>query len=42
MTVTLDVYLDFRDWWIGYYRGDEHHYACPLPCLVFRWSRRAR
>ena len=29
----LTVYLDARDWWIGYYRG-------PLPTLVIRWPRR--
>lgn len=34
-----EVYWDFRDWWIGYYRGDTHHYVCPLPCLVIRWRR---
>jgi hypothetical protein len=34
------VYFDFRDWWIGYYRGPNHHYVCPLPCLVVRWPRR--
>lgn len=38
--MTVKVYWDFRDWWVGYYRGDEHHYACPLPCLVIRWDRR--
>lgn len=34
------VYLEPRDWWIGYYRGDDHHYVCPLPCVVIRWKRR--
>lgn len=28
-----------RDWWIGYYRSDEHHYVCLLPCLVIKWVR---
>jgi hypothetical protein len=28
-----------RDWWIGYYRSDDHHYVCPLPCLVIKWER---
>lgn len=37
----VQVYLDRRDWWIGYYRGATHHYVCPLPCLVIR-VRRAR
>lgn len=34
------VYFDARDWWVGYYRGDDDHYVCPLPCLVVRWRRR--
>lgn len=38
----MAVYLDFRDWWVGYYRGPHHHYACPLPCLVIRWPRRGQ
>ena len=33
------VYRDRRDWWVGYYRGDTHHYVCPLPTLVIRWPR---
>lgn len=36
----LRVYLDWRDWWIGYYRAENYHYVCPLPCLVVRWARR--
>lgn len=39
---SVRIYVDFRDWWIGYYRGDEHHYVCVLPCLVIRWPRGAR
>lgn len=31
---------DLRDRWIGYYRGDTHHYVCPLPTVVIRWRRR--
>ena len=38
----VKVYLDFNDWWIGYYRGDTHHYVCPLPTVVIRWRRRHR
>lgn len=38
----MKVYFDFRDWWIGYYRGDTHHYICPLPTLVIRWPRSGR
>lgn len=33
------VYIDRRDWWVGYYRGDTHHYVCPLPTVVIRWAR---
>lgn len=36
------VYIDPADWWIGYYRGPNHHYVCPLPTLVIRWPRRRR
>lgn len=36
----MTIYLDARDWWIGYYRGPTHHYVCPLPCIVVRWARR--
>jgi hypothetical protein len=36
----VKVYLDFHDWWVGYYRGGRHHYVCPLPCVVIRWARR--
>lgn len=25
----MKVYIELRDWWIGYYRGDTHHYVCP-------------
>jgi len=34
------VYFDFNDWWIGYYRGETHHYVCVIPTLVIRWKRR--
>lgn len=33
------VYVDTRDWWVGYYRGDGAHYVCLLPCVVIRWPR---
>lgn len=36
----MSVYFDFRDWWIGYYRGSRDHYVCLLPTLVIRWPRR--
>lgn len=37
----FSIYVEPRDWWIGYYRGDTHNYVCPLPCVVIRWRRRA-
>jgi hypothetical protein len=37
----MTVYIEPRDWWVGYYRGDTHHYVCPLPCVVIRWRRGA-
>jgi hypothetical protein len=36
----MRVYLDFNDWWVGVYRGPNHWYLCPLPCVVVRWRRR--
>lgn len=33
------VYFDFRDWWVGYFRGDHFHYVCILPTVVIRWGR---
>ena len=39
MSRDLCWYFDLNDWWIGYYRGDRHHYVCPLPTLVIRWRR---
>jgi hypothetical protein len=37
---TPRIYFDFNDWWIGYYRGETHHYVCLLPSLVIRFNRR--
>lgn len=39
MHIHVSIYIDLRDWWIGYYRGDAHHYVCLLPTLVVRWNR---
>ena len=36
----VKVYIDPADWWIGYYRGPNHHYVCLLPLVVIRWARR--
>lgn len=35
----VTVYQDLADWWVGYYRGPNHHYVCPLPTVVIRWPR---
>lgn len=35
----MRVYFDFADWWIGYYRGPNHHYVIVVPTLVFRFRR---
>lgn len=35
----MRFYRDRNDWWVGYYRGDQHHYVCLLPTLVIRWPR---
>ncbi len=37
----MRVYFDFNDWWIGYYRGPNHHYVCPVPSVVLRWQRKS-
>lgn len=37
----MKVYIEPRDWWIGYYRGPNHHYVCPIPCVVIRWPHKA-
>lgn len=36
----MTIYIDTRDWWIGYYRSGVYHYVCPLPTVVIRWPRR--
>lgn len=33
------IYIDTADWWIGYYRGSNHHYVCLVPTVVIRWRR---
>lgn len=38
-TNKMKVYRDYNDWWIGYYRGENFHFVCPLPTVVFRWPR---
>lgn len=34
------IYFDFRDWWVGYYRGEHYHFVCLIPTLVIRWPQR--
>jgi hypothetical protein len=36
----MKIYIDSNDWWVGYYRGDTHHYVCLLPTVVIRWRRK--
>jgi hypothetical protein len=36
----VSVYIDTADWWIGYYKGSNYHFVCPLPTVVVRWPRR--
>jgi hypothetical protein len=38
----MKIYIDLRDWWIGYYRGDTHHHVCIVPTVVIRWPRRLK
>lgn len=38
----MKVYIDTNDWWIGYYRGSNYHFVCPLPTVVIRWDRRSK
>jgi hypothetical protein len=35
----MKIYFDFNDWWVGYYRGENYHFICPLPTLVIRRER---
>lgn len=35
----VKLYRDYNDWWVGYYRGPNHHYVCLLPTFVIRWNR---
>ena len=36
----MRIYIDKRDLWVGYFRGDDYHYVCPLPTLVIRWPNK--
>lgn len=37
----MRIYIDTADWWIGWYRGPNHHYVCVIPTVVIRWVRKA-
>lgn len=36
----LRIYVEPRDVWVGVYIADLYLYVCPLPTVVFRWTRR--
>ena len=38
----MKVYIDTNDWWLGYYRGPNHHYVCPFFTVVIRWDRKPK
>jgi hypothetical protein len=42
MNGRLRVYIEPRDAWIGCYVSNDAVYVCPLPFLVFRWTRRGQ
>lgn len=35
----LAVYLEPRDAWVGAYVAEHAVYVCPIPFVVFRWTR---
>lgn len=35
----LSVYIEPRDLWVGAYVAEHAVYVCPLPLIVFRWTR---
>lgn len=37
--LNLSIYIDTHDWWVGYYRGENYHFICPLPTLVVRIAK---
>lgn len=38
----MTIYIDRNDWWVGAYRGPNHWYVCPIPCVVIRFPRKGR
>ena len=37
----LTVSLAWFDLWIGIFISKDAVYACPLPCILFKWRRRS-
>ena len=35
----LSIYIEPRDIWVGCYVAPDAIYVCPLPLVVFRWTR---
>lgn len=36
----LAIYIEPRDIWIGAFVARAAFYVCPLPLVVFKWTRR--
>lgn len=36
----MRIYVDRDDRWIGVYKGPNHWYICPIPCVVIRLKRK--
>lgn len=36
---SIACYLDPNDVWVGWYRGENHHYICLVPMWVIRLRR---
>jgi len=39
MKRNLKIYRDNNDWWVGWYRGPNHHYVILIPTIVIRWEK---
>jgi hypothetical protein len=37
----IQIYIEPRDLYIGYYRGLDNHFVCVLSTLVIYWLRKA-
>ncbi len=37
----MRIFVDVRNWWIGYYRVAGYHYLCLIPTIVICWGNRA-